>query len=171
MKAIITLFLLAVVLISGCANVKTETSDNVVADQISNVGEDNVVEDKEEVKVEEEMVKKAIETKLMMDKYKYISGGTDFDTSSQYFVQSPKKGFKATIDSDRQVEASIMAERDCLLRDKGQEGYEVIETKQGLSITFESDEVSEEKKSLCVYLKALEVGQISSRLVIEELSF
>lgn len=167
MRFIILLSLLIAVLISGCANIKTETPDKVVVtDQDNVVVEKDVVEEKEEA-----IVKKVTGTKLVIDKYKYISGGTDFNTASQSFVQDPKKGFKVVINSDKQVEASIMDDKDCLLRNKGQEGYEVIETKQGLDITFENYDVSEEKKNLCIYLKALDVGQISSRLIVEELSF
>ncbi len=167
MRFIITFLFLTVVLVSGCTNIKTETTDNVVVTDKDDVvvGKD-VVEEKEEA-----MVKKVTGTKLVIDKYKYISGGSDFNTASQSFVQESKKGFKVVINSDKQVEASIMDDKDCLRRNKGEEDYEVIETKQGLDITFENDEISEEKKSLCVYLKALDVGQISSHLVLEELSF
>lgn len=159
MKTVIALLLLVVVIISGCSSGTTE----VVEDK------DVVVDDKIGDVVEDKITGAVTGTKLLVDKYKYISGGTDFDTAYQYYTVEAGKGYRITIESDRQVEVETMTEENCALRERDKE-YEVISTKQGLKIVFEGNPV-EEKTNDCFFVKALENGQISSHVLVEELSF
>ena len=160
MKTVIALLLLAVFVISGCSS---DTATEVVGDK------DVVVEDKSVDVVEDEVIDTVTGTKLLVDKYKYISGGTDFDEAYQYYTVEAGKGYRITIESDKQVEVETMTEANCGLREKNQE-YEVISTKQGLKIVFEGNPV-EEKTNDCFFVKALENGQISSHVLVDELSF
>ncbi len=160
MKPMIALFLLAVVVISGCSS---KTTTEIIEDK------DVIVEDnKEEVIVEDKIIDAVTETKLLIDKYKYVSGGTDFDHAYQYYTVEAGKGYRITVESDKQVEAQTMTEENCGLREKDRE-YEVISTKQGLKIVFEGNPV-DKKTNDCFFIRALENGQTSSHVVVDELS-
>ena len=159
MKPMIVLFLLTVVIISGCS--KGTTTEVIENKEI-------LMEDKEEAIVEEEVMGTVTETKLLIDKYKYVSGGTDFDHAYQYYTVEAGKGYRITVESDKQVEAQTMTEENCGLREKDRE-YEVISTKQGLKIVFEGNPV-DKKTNDCFFIRALENGQTSSHVVVDELS-
>ncbi|MDP3918584.1 MAG: hypothetical protein Q8Q35_01605 [Nanoarchaeota archaeon] len=161
MKQAIVLLLLVAVVISGCSNGYTSSDD---------VMEDDVVVDNNNGDVMEDKVTGSVtETKVLVDKSKYVSGGTDFDTAYQYFLLDAGKGYRITIESDKQVEVDFMTEENCALREKEQE-YEIVSTKQGLNVVFEGNPV-DERTNNCVFIKALENGQITSHVLVDELSF
>jgi len=173
MKSAIALLLLVAVFLSGCAGTTEPTTpvnigggDSMVEIVDDGSHDGDVMED---TKPEEKIIGAVTNTVLLVDKNKYLTGGSDFDTARQYFTQQAGKGYKIAIESDKQVEVTTLTDENCALRDDGEE-FEIISTKTGMSVTFESN-AAEEKGDICIHIKALENGQVISHILVDEISF
>lgn len=163
MKSAIALLLLAVVFISGCVSdepvAPVDSGDAMVDDHSGDAMEEP----------EEKIIGAVTDTVIIVDKNKYVTGGSDFDTARQYFTQKAGKGYKLGIESDKQVKITTLTDENCALKDDGKE-FEIISTKTGVSVAFEGNAV-EEDINICIDIKALENGEIISKILVEELSF
>lgn len=171
MKLAIVFLLFVLVLISGCASKESAPES---AQPVPDSGiVDTAVENINDVAVEDKPVvapKEVKSSRLIVDKNKYITGGSDFDNARQYFLQEPKKGYKFSLEANKQVEVILMTESDCVAMDKSGE-FSPLYSIKGTSASFEEYSTYEQKRNMCIYMKALENGEIINHIVIDELSF
>ena len=138
-------FLISVlILVSGCAQIDQIQSNDLGKGIIEEVP----IGDSETIRI-------VVSRELFVDRNKYVTGGTPFDVATVNFVQKANKGYEMDITTEKEVNAEVMTNEDCLLKG-GDKAYNSIFSGEGKTINFINDETFEEDKDMCVFIKALE---------------
>ena len=166
-KLYLMLFALAVIVVSGCStDYEAPAGTTDIAGNDVEGGIDDVVP----VVSGDEASRDVI-----VDRSNYVTPGKElYDTATVNFVQRIGKGFEVVVTTESNIEAPLMTSENCLARTR-QEEFTSIKDGQGTEITFSTDEVSEEKRNMCIYLKAVGTSEESEQLQVttkvEEITF
>jgi hypothetical protein len=168
-KTLMLVMILAIaVFISGCGS--STISENPVMEDKGNSDDEIVIDP---VVPQDGVITQTVtETKLLVDKNKYLTGGREnFDTAEIFFTQKAGKGFEIEVDAgDDQINLEVMTDKNCLLNDKGLE-YELILNKQGVNVKVTSDDLSENDRNICVQVGTDIAKQVVTNIKVTELTF
>jgi hypothetical protein len=172
MKRLLVL-LLALMFVVGCGNTQTGT-DTAMGTTPEGVtappAETNVPTTTAPEETVDAGVYGVLNKNAIVDRNKYLVGGKEmFDTAKIFFTQKAGMGFDVTVSGgENQVAVEVMVGKECTNLDDGLE-YEVIESKEGTSMNIVSQEPQEEQRDICINVKAMEDGEITAHVTVEEL--
>ncbi|MBI2507461.1 hypothetical protein HYV89_00745 [Candidatus Woesearchaeota archaeon] len=151
-------------LISGAGCNEQKTTEKV---QI-NDGKNNDV--KEEGKVLDIVKDDFEEGRILVDRVRYVQAGNPpFDFTNVIFHQKSGNGYRAEINSDKDIKAEVMTEKDCLLKGQGDK-YSIIKEDEGKKIIIAGEKNEGENRNLCVGATSKEgSGQVEIKFKVVEL--
>ncbi|MAG53000.1 MAG: hypothetical protein CMH62_03495 [Nanoarchaeota archaeon] len=172
MKKVMMLFLLAaVVFIVGCGDSSGEVMEDkdMVKEEVMEEKEE-VMEDKEgDVMEEKEVSFDLTKPNALINKNKYLTGGRDtFDTAKVFFTQNSGTGYDIDVSANgAQIEVEVMDDFNCLKKDDEEE-YVTLDVSQGTDVKIVSSQVAEEKRNICIAIKAIDEGEVTVLVVVNE---
>ena len=174
MKQILIILAVVLVFISGISGCIKSSTNVVTPETTTPEITENVNEELTGGAVVQDAATKTVETRnLLMDKYKYITGGKEerFASAEAFFTQRWGKGYEIKVSTeDKKIGVDVMTDKNCALFDQGKE-YEKIASKEGTELTFLNEGVLKEDRTICIKVKAIDEGEIAAHMVANELVF
>ena len=171
MKKIILILVLLIGLISACTNQSIEQPQDDTGGGSTIPVQDNVVPQKEETNTIV-AVPEAKQKIALVDKNKYLVGGKEMaETAEVHFLQEKGTGFEATVDAgDKNIEIEAMTDADCFALYQGKE-YISMAKDSGTQASLAITEAAAEDINICIKIKALDEGEITAHVTVQELVF
>ncbi len=145
---------------AGCKGQKVIENNGI------NQGNGNVVVEKEN---DSKAMEQFQEGRVLVDRVRYVQAGSPpFDFTNVIFHQKSGNGYRAEINSDKNVKVEVMTDKDCILRGQGDK-YNTIKEDEGREVVILGERNEGEDRNLCVGVIATGNGQIEVKFKVVEL--
>lgn len=110
------------------------------------------------------------EGRLLVDRVRYVQANNPpFDFTNVIFHQKSGAGYRAKVNSDRDLKIEVMTDKDCLLKGEGKE-YNMISASEGKEVVILGEKNQEKNRNLCIGATATgNSGQVEINFNVVEL--
>jgi len=117
----------------------------------------------------EEIIKNPEEGRILVDRVRYAQAGNPpFDFTNVIFHQKSGNGYRAEINSEKEIKVEVMTDKDCLLKAQGDK-YTMIKEEKGNEIVIVGERLEGENRNLCIGATASGNGQVEIKFKVVEL--
>src|SRR3989344_4425917 len=106
------------------------------------------------------------EGRILVDRVRYVQAGSPpLDFTNVIFHNKKGEGYRAEINSDKEVKVQVMTDKDCVLKGQGDE-YTVIKEDEGRDIVILGEKNEGENRNLCIGATAAGNGQVEVKFKV-----
>ncbi len=109
------------------------------------------------------------EGRILVDRVRYVQAGSPpFDSTNVIFHNKKDSGYRAEINSDKEIQVQVMTDKDCLLKAQGDK-YTIIKEDEGKNVVVVSEKNQGDNRNLCIDATAAGNGQVEVKFKVVEL--